>query len=69
MKNKWNGWAAKGEKSPRCKLTDVMVCQLRNRKAEGATLRELAGEFSISKTHAGAIARGEQRPPKQKAEL
>jgi hypothetical protein len=47
---------AVGEGNPRAKLTDERVRQLRMRRAEGLTYRQLADEFGISDVSAYAAA-------------
>jgi len=47
---------ALGEGNPRAKLTDVTVRQLRARRADGLTYRQLAAEFGISDVSAWAAA-------------
>jgi hypothetical protein len=49
---------AAGEGHPRAKLTDDKVRQLRARRADGATYRQLAAEFGISDVSAWAAVNG-----------
>ena len=49
---------AVGEGSPRAKLTDDKVRQLRARRADGVTYRQLAAEFGISDVSAWAAVNG-----------
>ena len=48
---------SRGEGRPGVKLTDVRARELMRRKAEGATTRELAEEFGISKSQVSTIGR------------
>ena len=51
----------KGEKHPQAKLTDASVHKLRELRAAGATLAEVAGAFGGSRENAGMLARGARR--------
>ena len=48
-----------GEQHPESKLTEEQVVEMREDAADGATHRELAARFGLSRSTVGAIVRGE----------
>lgn len=49
----------RGESHPHAKLTNEQVSEMRRRKAAGESVRALASEFGINRTHAYRVINGE----------
>lgn len=61
MVSKGRSNPARGEHSPRCKLTDQQVAEIRSRRAAGELQRVLADEFAVSAKQISIIVNFKQR--------
>lgn len=50
-----------GEKNGRCVLSDEQVLEIKRLRAEGYTLKRIAGLYSVGTSQISRITRGEQR--------
>jgi hypothetical protein len=63
MKGRARSKVASGENNPFAKLSDLQVAEIRRRFLAGESMRKLARESGVSKTHIGRIVRLEVRLP------
>jgi hypothetical protein len=58
LENSRNRRTYRGEENPAARITRDVADEIRKRRRDGLTFKQLAGEFSVSKSLAFAIVRG-----------